>query len=331
MRPRRAALVLFSLGCFGHSSSGLQQPIMTTQTKRSETSSTTLPSTHSLSDFDPPLQEDSQHSVAPSRKRLRLWAERGGSAVSTPNKLVPRELFAEALGTFLIVFWGTGSVFSAVTTGSLVGVGQVAAVWSVAVTAAILVTGPISGAHLNPAMTLSFALLRKFEWRKVLPYVLAQLVGAVIASALNWSLYSNLMNEFELAQGLTRATSMASAKCFGEYYLSPVTAVQALFAEAIGTAVLAGVVFGVTHRRNQANQLLIAPTIGATVGALIGVLAPVSQAGFNPARDFGPRIVAYLAGWTQVAFSQAWVFIVGPLMGAPIGAWIVEKLLEEDS
>jgi glycerol uptake facilitator protein len=71
----------------------------------------------------------------------------------------------------------------------------------------------------------------------------------------------------------------------------------------------------------------IPPIIGATVGALIAVLAPLTQAGFNPARDFGPRIVAYLAGWKTVAFQGWWVYVLGPLLGAPFGAAVADKVL----
>ena len=73
--------------------------------------------------------------------------------------------------------------------------------------------------------------------------------------------------------------------------------------------------------------MLIPPLIGTTVGALIAVLAPLTQAGFNPARDFGPRIVAYLAGWKAVAFQGWWVYVLGPIVGAIFGATIADKVL----
>lgn len=204
-----------------------------------------------------------------------------------------RELFAEALGTGLIVGWGTGAVMSAVVAGALTDLFSIAAVWTLAVTLAIATTATVSGAHLNPAMTLSFCLWRNFPLCKVLPYAMAQLTGGVAASSLLYFLYSNQIVAFEAVQGIVRSavdtTAVATAKCFGEYYLAPITAVQAFAAEAVGTAVLAFCVFALTHPKNETtiNKVFIPPLIGATVGALICVLAPLTQAGVRICRLHG--------------------------------------------
>lgn len=139
------------------------------------------------------------------------------------NKRLVRELMAECIGTFLIVQLGTGSVMSAIYTDSLVGLFQVASVWIIAVTVAICTTASISGAHLNPAVSLAFALVRpsdEFNWRKVLPYSMAQLAGAVGASAVNLFLYSGSIEVFENTNSIVRGSSsgIASARAFGEYY-----------------------------------------------------------------------------------------------------------------
>lgn len=246
-------------------------------------------------------------------------------------------LFAEALGTFFIVQFGTGSVMSAVFKDALVGLGQIAAVWVVAVTIAIIVTGPVSGAHLNPAITIAFALLRGFEWNLVGPYIIAQFLGAVLASALNYgTLYVGSIDHFEDVNEIDRGSSdenvsIASAKAFGEYWLEPVSTFQAFMAEAVGTAILAAVIFAVTHPKHKDSSGLPIPlTIGMTVGALISVLAPLTQGGFNPARDFGPRVVAFMAGWTGVAFHKCWLYIVAPIVGAPIGAAMIDVILYAD-
>ena len=269
-----------------------------------------------------------------------LEEPRGGGATTKKSRFwtrsLCRELLAEAVGTFIIVQLGTGAVMSAIFTDSLVGLFQIAAVWIIAVTLAIACTASISGAHLNPAISLSLALWRpspQFGWSKLLPYAAAQTVGAVVASATNYVLYKSQIAAFEAAHGIVRSSSssIASAKAFGEYFGAPVTTLQAFLAEAVGTAILAGVVFALTHPQNKKEQgLLVAPLIGMTVGALISVLAPLSQAGFNPARDFGPRLVAYLAGWTGVAFRGCWVYIVAPLIGAPLGAVFVDKVLYQN-
>jgi glycerol uptake facilitator protein len=109
----------------------------------------------------------------------------------------------------------------------------------------------------------------------------------------------------------------------------PISTETAFYAEAFGTAALAFVIFALTHQNNDTmkNQVYIPPLIGMTVGGLISVFAPISQAGFNPARDFGPRIVAYAAGWGAISFQGWWVYVFAPLVGAPIGAAIADFLL----
>jgi glycerol uptake facilitator protein len=245
-----------------------------------------------------------------------------------------RELLAECLGTFIIVEMGTGVVFAALFAGAIMGLFHIAIVWGIAVTLAICCTGSISGAHLNPAISITFALLRpskKFGWSKVIPYILAQIAGAMLGSAVNLLMYASLIADFEAENGIVRSSAggTASALVFGEYYAETVTTATAFFAEMFGTAVLAGVVFALTHPGNDTmiHNVYIPPFIGLTVTGLIAVNAPLTQCGINPARDFGPRIVAYMAGWTEVAFLNCWVYIVAPIVGAPLGAMLVDKVL----
>jgi Major intrinsic protein len=156
---------------------------------------------------------------------VSLSSTRGGnvSQKSFFQKPMVREMIAEFIGTFLIVQIGTGSVMSAIFTDSLVGLFQIASVWIIAVTVAICTTASISGAHLNPAVSLAFALVRpseEFNWRKVLPYSMAQLAGAVTGSAVNLLLYASSIAAFENANSIVRASSsgLASARAFGEYF-----------------------------------------------------------------------------------------------------------------
>jgi hypothetical protein len=155
-----------------------------------------------------------------AKKELR------GGAETTPrfwNKKIFREMIAELMGTFIIVFIGTGAVSSAIFTDSLVGLFQIASVWIIAVTIAICTTASISGAHLNPAISFAFALLRpskSFGWSKVLPYAFAQCLGAVLGSWTNLAMYASSISAFENANGIARASvaGIASAKAFGEYF-----------------------------------------------------------------------------------------------------------------
>jgi len=227
---------------------------------------------------------------------------------------------------------------SAVYTESLVGIFQISFTWIVAVTAAIFVTAGVSGAHLNPAITLALALVRpgSLAWSKVLPYCTAQLLGAALASAVNLFLYGSTIRAFEAAHGIVRSSSQAVASArgtFGQYFGSLPVA-EAFGVEVWGTFVLAAVVFAATHPDNRAispehRSFVVPPLIGCTVGALICTLGPLTQAGFNPARDLGPRLVAWgLGGWSPaVAFQRAWLYLVAPLVGGVLGAAFVDKIL----
>ena len=134
-----------------------------------------------------------------------------------------RQSVGEAVGTFILVLFGTGVVHAAVLTGAQSGLWQVAVVWGVAVALAIYAVGAVSGAHLNPAMTVAFAVFRRFPVRKVGPYMLAQVTGAFLAAALLYALYGGVISRFEQSHGLVRgqAGSERSAMCYGEYFPNP--------------------------------------------------------------------------------------------------------------
>ena len=250
---------------------------------------------------------------------------------------------AEAVGTFLLVLFGTGSVAAAVFTNAQVGLWQVAVVWGFGVAIAIYVTAAVSGAHLNPAVSLAFAIFRRQEFpvKKMFAYWASQMTGAILAGVAVFILFNPFIASFEGANGIIRGEegSQRSAMAFGEYFPNPAIYEQgaivishwhALSVEAFGTAILAMVIFALVDRRNAAipNKCIAPFFIGFTVAILISLFAPITQAGWNPARDFGPRIVASIAGWGDIAIpgpeAGFWIYIAGPLIGAPIGAFIFE-------
>ena len=242
-----------------------------------------------------------------------------------------REMVAEFVGTFIIVQLGCGTVCSAIFQSAQVGLWQIAAVWSIAVTLAISATASISGAHLNPAITLALATCRGFSWGKVVPFILSQLFGAIAAAGVNFALFHDSIVQFEAANNIIRGTveSVKSASAFGEYW-SVTSWVGAFFAEAYGTAMLAFMIFALTNPKNETTTKsphLIPPLIGLTVGALISVIAPLTQAGFNPARDFGPRIVSLICGWKGVAMKGWWVYVFAPIIGATLGGQLADRVL----
>src|SRR3954451_15335830 len=258
-------------------------------------------------------------------------------------------LLGEALGTFLLVLFGTGSVACAVLTGALQGLWQVAVIWGFGVSIAIYCSAALSGAHLNPAVSLAFALLRPagFPWRRLLPYCAAQLAGAVLAGLVVWAAFAPFLTRFELKEGLVRgaAGSERAAMIFGEYFPNPaifgtgpeaaalVSPLAAMLVEAVGTAILVLVIFALTDPDNAAapDPTLVPFFVGFTVAVLISLFAPITQAGWNPARDFGPRLVALLAGYGSIAIPGPqggfWIYILGPLVGGLIGGGIYERFI----
>jgi glycerol uptake facilitator protein len=271
---------------------------------------------------------------------------------------LPRQCLAELFGTLILVFFGVGSVHVAVLTGALGGLWQVAAVWGVAVALAVYAAGAISGAHLNPAITVAFAVFRKFPVSRVGPCVLSQLAGAFLGAAVLYTLYGGVLGpaphggvlaEFEASHAITRGApgSEKSAMVYGEYFPNPamvpgqfksVEAVSewtAMLAEGLGTALLALFIFALTDRQNPGRPggtTMLAVFIGLALSIIIIIIAPLTQAGLNPARDFGPRLFSYLAGWGRIAIPGPrggffTVYILAPVLGASVGAACYEFLL----
>ncbi len=262
---------------------------------------------------------------------------------------LPRWIVGEFFGTFLLVFFGCGSVCAAVTTGAQVGVFQVAIVWGLGIATAIYLTGALSGAHLNPAVTISMAVWGNFPKCRVLPYIAVQMLGAFMAVAVLFVLFGDALRTFEQSQGIVRGLpgSEASAMVFGEFYPNPggkpltgemrqrMGAGRAFAAEVVGTAVLLLVIFCATDERNKARpRILTAATIGLTVTLLISLLGPLTMACFNPARDLAPRLFSVLAGWGAVPFQVngiGWltVYVVAPVLGGLLGGAVYRAFFRD--
>lgn len=254
----------------------------------------------------------------------------------------------ELLGTFLLVFFGCGSVASAVTTGALIGVFQVAIVWGLGIATAIYLTGSLSGAHLNPAVTVSMAVFGGFPKKKVLPYIAVQMLGGFLAAAVLYLIFAQPIAYYEAQNSITRGMpgSEASARVFGEFFPNPgdggltrqsntlMGHGAAFIAEVIGTAIMLLVIFAVTDPENKGiPQPLIPLSIGLTVTILICLLGPLTMACFNPARDFAPRVLSSFAGWGTIPFTAngiGWltVYIIAPILGGLLGGLTYTRLLK---
>ena len=231
-----------------------------------------------------------------------------------------KEYLGEFIGTAILVFVGCGSVAIAVIYYPL-ELWHIALVWSIGVALAIYATNKYSSAHLNPAVTLAMTLAKKCDWKKVPAYIISQLCGATAAAFLLLAFINDDLSAYELTHNITRGNtnSFHSAVMFGEFFSEEVTHLQACIAEGLGTFILVLVIFLLTHKPRKFDSI-IPILIGLTVGAIIMAVAPFTQAGLNPARDFGPRLVAYFGGWDNAAFpSVKWsfftVYITSPFIG----------------
>jgi glycerol uptake facilitator protein len=270
--------------------------------------------------------------------------------MTAEKRLIPAWMIGEFVGTFILVFFGCGSVCAAVTTGAQVGVFQVAIIWGLGIATAIYLTAALSGAHLNPAVTISLAVWGDFPKGRVPGYIASQLMGAFVSAAMLYVIFGGAIAEFETKNNIVRGQvgSEASAMVFGEFYPNPsakplsesnparMTQWRAFVAEVIGTALLLLVIFCTTDPNNKDRpQILTAATIGLTVTMLISLLGPLTMACFNPARDLGPRLFSAVAGWGTVPFTAngwgwATVYIIAPIFGGLLGGGIYQSLFRHN-
>ncbi len=253
-----------------------------------------------------------------------------------------RELLGEGLGTFVLVLFGCGSVAVSVLFASHQGLMQVALTWGVGVTLAIYLTRHLSCAHLNPAVSVAMACSGRMSAGKLPVYLLAQFTGGLLAGLILYWLFAPSIAAYEQAHAIVRGTtaSVQTAMMFGEYYPNPgTTAVVslplAMAVEAFGTFLLVLMIFALTEGCNvgRPDNALAPVFIGLTVTSIICLLAPLTQAGLNPARDLGPRLVAWMMGWGQAAFPDRvggffHVYVLAPILGGVTAALFFTRLVE---
>ncbi|MCF6186647.1 MAG: MIP family channel protein [Desulfobulbaceae bacterium] len=250
----------------------------------------------------------------------------------------------EFLGTFILVFFGCGSVAVTVLFGAHVGLFQVALLWGLSVTLAIYATRHLSCAHLNPAVSIAMVIGNRMVLRKLPVYICAQLSGAFLAASVLYLLFSASIAQYELSNAIVRgsAESIQTAMIFGEFYPNPgsgtnvvVSMTTAALAEAIGTFALVFFIFAITEGCNlgRPNDILAPIFIGLALAVIISIIAPLTQAGLNPARDFGPRMFAVLAGWGRAAlpddnYGFLVVYILAPVAGGSVASLFFTRFLE---
>jgi glycerol uptake facilitator protein len=253
-----------------------------------------------------------------------------------------KEFIGETLGTFVLVLFGCGSVAVSVLFNGYQGLLQIALVWGIGVTLAIYLTRHLSCAHLNPAVSIAMVISKRMLIRRLPVYLIAQFTGAILAGLALYLLFAPSITAYETTHGIIRGTneSITTAKIFGEYYHSPgsttvVSLSLAMGAEAFGTFLLLLMIFALTEGCNVGRpDNAIAPLfIGLTVTSVICLIGPLTQAGLNPARDFGPRMVAWMTGWGSASFPDKvggffFVYILAPILGGCIASLFFVYVLE---
>ena len=288
------------------------------------------------------------------RGMLGVWHVRMGAGAAW-RRTVWGEFLSEYLGTFVLIAFGDGVVAMAVSALNSSGRAQSSSTiflatgdwllitwgWAIAVVLAVYTAGGVSGAHINPAVTIALAVRRGFSWVKVPYYILAQVMGAMTGAALVYLNYKDSIKAYEQATHAVRgaSNSIASYSIFATFpapYFH--NNVGPFIDEAIGTALLVGIVFAIIDERNLAPKSNLAPFIVGLVVAGVGMsFGANSGYAINPARDFGPRLIAYAEGWGGVAFpgnynfhgghhigTYWWVPIAAPIVGGIIGGLVYD-------
>lgn len=224
-----------------------------------------------------------------------------------------KKYLAELIGTFVLVFIGCGS---AVIAGSHVGFLGISFAFGLAVLTMVYAIGPISGCHINPAITVAMLVAGKINLKDSAGYIIAQFIGAILASLVLLSIASGLMGYSIGAAGLGQ-------NGYGLHSPGGYSLMACFIAEIVLTAIFLLVIFGSTHA--SANKKFAGLSIGLSLTMIHIVGIPITGTSVNPARSLGPALVAGGA-----ALSQLWLFIVAPIIGGIIAALIWTALFEKN-
>jgi aquaporin Z len=225
-----------------------------------------------------------------------------------------KQLVAEALGTLILVFGGVGTaVLSTSGTGSVGRLG-VALAFGLAVLVGVYAFGPISGGHFNPAVTVGLWVAGRFSGSKVLPYIVAQIVGSVIGSCL---IYLICLSGHGVVTATSARTGGFGANGFGVHSPDGFGMGAAIVMEVVGTFIFLMVIIGVTSKISQTAFAGVA--IGLALTLILLVAIPVTNGSINPARSIAAAIFAGPdASGSLWAWSQIWLFLIFPTLGGAL-------------
>lgn len=247
------------------------------------------------------------------------------------------ELLAEFIGTGFLILLGNGVVATAILYGAYQGQWQPSILWGLTVTMIVYAVGGVSGAHINPAVTIAVSLFRGFPKNKVLPYIVAQVAGAFAGAGLLHLIISPKLVAFEAAKNMARgsAASELTARIFSTYPGADFPPFNAFLMEMFLTLCLVLFILAMTDdRQGGAPKHGLTPlAVGALVALLVGIGGPWTMAAINPARDFGPRLWMAISGWGSVAIpgpgNYFWVPIAGPIVGGVLAGLVYDGLIRK--
>ncbi len=253
-----------------------------------------------------------------------------------------KQLIGEFLGTCILSYIGCSAVALAVLFDIFPSIVPIALIWGAGVTLAIYATKNYSSAHLNPAVSFGFFINNEINLKELLSYWIAQLIGGFVAGLGVYLCFIKKIENFELSNNIfpNDISGAYTASIFGEFFPNPgyidvvpnLSELSACGYECVGTFILMTSIFWFS-KINKVRKF--SPSlIGLTVALLIIWIAPFTQCGINPARDFGPRLVAYFFHWGSGAFpngqmSFLTVYIFSPILGAWLSALLFKKLFQK--
>lgn len=263
--------------------------------------------------------------------------EEAGCCEAVPNSVLKKKAFwGEFIGTYLMCFFGIGAVATATLFGAHTGAFQVGMVWGITIAIAIYLTRNLSCAHFNPAVTIAMCVAKRSSW-KILPlYFISQLLGAMAAACTLWIFFKDSVMNFLANNNLTMDIVSGVSGIWCENFPNAAGGVISpfvgFFAEALGVFILVIVIFSLTEGCNigRPSDDIFPLFIGLTITMLISVIGPMTDAGLNPARALGPRVIGWLVGFKTMAFSWdvVFVYVLGPIVGAVLASLFFTKVLE---
>ncbi|MXG90121.1 MIP/aquaporin family protein [Nocardioides flavescens] len=242
------------------------------------------------------------------------------------------ELCAEFAGTMILILFGVGVVAQVVTSadGSLGDHDSISWAWGLGVTLGVYVAARLSGAHLNPAVTIALAAFTEFEWRKVAPYALAQTAGAFVAALIVRVTYADLIGAVDPGHTIKTQGIFSTLPGNGA---ADVGIPTAFLDQVVGTAILVFVIFALTSAWNNPPLANLGPVVVGLLVVAIG-MAWGANAGYaiNPARDLGPRLASLITGYGGALNDQNgnlyfWLPIVAPIVGGLVGGALFKVLI----